>query len=139
MIVAGIAWFYGEIYWIGLVARWIHSVFHLNSTSTSLHLLIVSELSTVLIQLIPSLIIAWLVSLIRPKQWLLYSGLVIFPTILLSVITLVRYGLPGNSIYWISYLIGLCALLVQVPLLLFLFYSVGNKGNFLKNFAKQAQ
>jgi len=142
IILAGVAWFYGEIYWIGLAARWFyHPMFYFRNTSTNLHMLVVGGLSTILIQLAPSLIIAWLISIIKPKRWRLYSVLVILPTIVMSIITLARYGLRDGSIYWISYLVGLCALLVQIPLLLFLFYKINNawnKGSDSERIAKQA-
>lgn len=135
---AGVAWLYGELYWIGLASRLFYPMFHLNGKSTSLHLFLISELSTILIQLVLSLVIAWIVSLIKPKQWLLYSGMAILPTLLMSIITLVRYGLPSSSVYWISYIIGLCTLLVQVPLLLLLLYNLRNSGNYAITIAKRA-
>lgn len=141
VILAGVAWFYSEIYWIGLATRWFYPMFYFRNTSTILHMLLVGGLSTILIQLVPSLIIAWLISLIKPKQWLLYSVLVILPTLVMSIITIVRYGLQNGSIYWISYLVGFCALLVQVPLLVFLFYKINdvwNKGSHSERIAKQA-
>ncbi len=124
VILAGVVWYCLEIYWIGLTSRWFYRMFYFDNSATRVHIFLVGELLTMLFELAPSLAIAWLISFIKPKCWLLYSVLAIFPTLLMSLIILARYGLPSGSTDWIEYLVGQCGLLVQIPLLLLLFYNV---------------
>lgn len=137
VIFIGFIWFYAEIYWIGFAARWLHLPFERHVASLR-SFLGAEQLWTILVQLVPSLICAWLISLIKPRRWLLYSILVAMPTVLLSIITLIRYGLPGSTIIVIAYTVGLCLLIVQVPFLLFCFYKIKwNKGTRTGTIMKQ--
>ena len=124
VILAGVGWYFLEIYWIGLTSRWFYRMFYFESSATRVYILVVSELLTMLFELLQSLAIAGLISFIKPKSWLLYSALAIFPTLLMSLIILARYGVPSGSTDWIAYLVGQFGLLVQIPLLLLLFYVV---------------
>ena len=104
VILAGVGWYFLEIYWIGLTSRWFYRMFYFESSATRVYILVVSELLTMLFELLPSLAIAGLISFIKPKSWLLYSALAIFPTLLMSLIILARYGVPSGSTDWIAYL-----------------------------------
>ncbi|MGH8280221.1 MAG: hypothetical protein ACRETQ_11760 [Gammaproteobacteria bacterium] len=130
VFVIGVAWIGAESYWIGLSARWFLVLFMFPYGTPALRMHILSVLSTLLVQLFPSLIAAWLISLIKPWRWALYSIVFLVPEI---IFTLVFFVKAGQMPYWHSvdrlawFGLGECLLLVQVPVLLLLIYKLDGR------------
>lgn len=124
----GIVWLVAEVYWQGLSARWFYRMFEFRDGTPLGVMLVLSILSTCLVQLVPSVVIAWIVSLVRPRRWLLYSCLMVAPQIISTLVMTVRDGLTPYEHGWLMmesvFAVVVFLLWIQPPVLLMLIYRI---------------
>lgn len=130
IFIVGVAWAFAQFYWLGISIRWFPILFQFPHGASPVEMRFLALLSNLLVELVPSWIAALLLSLIRPKRWLLYSVVFIVPEVISTVEIFLQYGFSTSphivspGLWWFA--LEECLRLVQVPILLLIISRLGN-------------